>query len=461
MKRFIDRVNEFQTLTNEYNRKGSSFVVIYGRRRLGKTTLINEFCKDKRCINFLATEEEESNNIRSFKDVVAEELGNKLLKEANINNWNTIFELIADSTKEEEKLIIVIDEFQYLGKSNPAFPSILQKIWDDTLSKKNIMFIICGSLIRMMQSQVLDYSSPLYGRRTAQIKMRQIPFAYYKDFYDGISQEDLILRYSVTGGVPKYIELFEGEGSIEELIRQNILNTGSFLYEEPEFLLRNEINEVGRYFTILKTIALGKRKLGDISAAVELPQTQISSYLKTLIDLDILTRDVPVTEDNPEKSKSGLYRICDNYIYFWFRFIYPYRANIERGDTEWVLEKINLSLKSNHASFVYEDVCREDAYQRFKEEMGITRIGKWWHKKEGEIEIVALGENKEVLFGECKYSVNPKGMGDLDKLLRQSEKVVWNNADRRSRYIIYSHSGFDEALTEYAEHRDDIFLIQL
>ena len=461
MRKFIDRIKEMETLKNEYDKEGSSFVVIYGRRRLGKTTLINEFCKGKKCIQFLATEEEEQENINSFKDVVAEALDNKLLKEASISSWDTVFDVIVDNIDEKEKLIIVIDEFQYLGKSNTAFPSILQKIWDTKLQDKNVMLIVCGSLIRMMKSQVLDYSSALYGRRTSQIRMKQIPFAYYKDFYNNLPMEDQITRYAVTGGVPKYIELFTGDGDIKELIRKNILNIGSFLYEEPEFLLKNEISEVGRFFTILKTMASGKRKLADIAKAVELPQTQLTSYLKTLIELDIVTREVPVTEDNPEKSRMGLYRITDNYIYFWFRFVYPYRANIERDETDWVLDKIMTALKTNHVSFVYEDICREKVFGELRDRLGLVRIGKWWYKQDGEIEIVGIGEDKDILFGECKYSVNPKGMGVLIKLMDQSEKVQWKNNDRKNHYAIFSHSGFEENLKKYAEEHDNVILYEM
>lgn len=461
MKTFIDRINEMETLNNEYRKNGSSFVVIYGRRRLGKTTLINEFCKGKKCIPFLATEEEEQENINSFKNIVADTLDNKLLKEANVNSWDTVFDVIADKADNNEKLIIVIDEFQYLGKSNPAFPSILQKIWDTKLQDKNVMLIICGSLIRMMKSQVLDYSSALYGRRTSQIRMKQIPFAYYKDFFKDISLEDQISRYAVTGGVPKYIELFVGDGDIRDLIKQNILNTSSFLYEEPEFLLKNEIYEVGRYFTILKTIASGKRKLADISAAVEMPQSQLSSYLKTLIELDIVTREVPITEENPEKSKMGLYRITDNYIYFWFRFVYPYRAYIERNETDWVLDKIMTSIKTNHVSFVYEDICREKVFSDQRDNLKLLRIGKWWYKRDGEIEIVGIGEDKDILFGECKYSINPKGMDVLIKLMDQSQKVQWNNKDRKNHYAIFSHSGFDVDLEKYAEEHENVFLYKI
>ena len=183
MKQFVNRRKELETLRKEYSRKEASFVVIYGRRRVGKTALIKEFCKDKRSIMFLATEENETENRNAFKDAVAEALDHTLLREAQVTRWETIFDSIADQCDQaKDRLILVMDEFQYLGKANPAFPSILMKIWDEKLKDKNIMLILCGSLINMMTSQVLNYDSPLYGRRTAQIKLQQIAFEHYKEF---------------------------------------------------------------------------------------------------------------------------------------------------------------------------------------------------------------------------------------------------------------------------------------
>ena len=183
MKQFVNRRKELETLRKEYSRKEASFVVIYGRRRVGKTALIKEFCKDKRNIMFLATEENETENRNEFKDTVAEAFDHMLLREAQVTRWETIFDSIADQCDQaKDRLILVMDEFQYLGKANPAFPSILMKIWDEKLKDKNIMLILCGSLINMMTSQVLNYDSPLYGRRTAQIKLQQIAFEHYKEF---------------------------------------------------------------------------------------------------------------------------------------------------------------------------------------------------------------------------------------------------------------------------------------
>ena len=190
MKRFIDRVSEWNTLEEEYNRTGASFVVVYGRRRVGKSTLLSKFCEGKKSIFYLATEENERQNIESFQNQIAETFESSIIKNARFDRWEAIFEALVNLTDDEKKLILVIDEFQYLGMCNAAFPSILMKIWETTLKEANIMLVLCGSLIRMMTSQVLNYDSPLYGRRTAQIRMQQIPFAFYKEFMPQLNVDE-------------------------------------------------------------------------------------------------------------------------------------------------------------------------------------------------------------------------------------------------------------------------------
>ena len=219
MDYFVDREQEMETLQSEYERKGSALVILYGRRRVGKTTLISEFIKDENALFFLASEESESQNRSAFKDKAAEFIDSDLLRNADIKNWDTLFKTIMD-TPFDTKPVIVLDEFQYLGKANPAFPSIFQRIWEEILKDKSVMVILCGSLISMMESQTLAYGSPLYGRRTAQIRLKQIPFAYYKEFFPGKSRKELIEMYAVTGGVPKYIELFSESKDIYTAIQK-------------------------------------------------------------------------------------------------------------------------------------------------------------------------------------------------------------------------------------------------
>ena len=261
---------------------------------------------------------------------------------------------------QNEKKLLIIDEFPYMVNANSAFPSILQWIWDEWFQNQNIMLILCGSLIHMMEKYTLHYSSPLYGRRTGQIKLRQIDFMQYNKFYEGMCYRDLVERYAVTGGVPRYIELFNGENHIFDEIERLALSSDGLLFEEPEFLLRHEVQEIGSYFSIIKSIAAGNSKQGKIGADIGVKQTSLPKYLKTLIDMDILVREVPVTENNPEKSKMSLYRINDNFIRFWFRFIYPERGRLELGQTDYVLERIKADFSDNHVAHIYETVCRSE-----------------------------------------------------------------------------------------------------
>lgn len=460
MVKFVDREMEMDTLQGEYERSGSALVVMYGRRRVGKTTLISEFIKDKKALFFLASEESEAQNRTAFKDKAADFTGNALLKDADIKSWDTLFKAIAD-TKFETKPVIVIDEFQYIGKANPAFPSVFQRIWEEILKNTSVMVILCGSLISMMESQTLAYDSPLYGRRTAQIKLKQIPFSYYHEFFPNKSRCELIEMYSVTGGVPKYIELFSETDDVYKSIQRSVLNRSGYLYDEPHFLLQQEVTEVGSYFSVIKAIAAGNSKLSAIATTLEVKQTNLTKYLKTLIDLDILEREVPITEDNPEKSKRGLYKIKDNYIRFWFAFVYPNLSFIESGNTRIVMDKIKKGLISSHTSFVYEDVCRERMWELNAEDrwsFNFTKIGRWWDGK-NEIDIAAIDpEGKNLILGECKYWQEPVGINVLRDLERKAVEVEWNRDHRNTYYVLFSANGFTDELKELAITRDDVLL---
>lgn len=462
MSKFIDREAEMKTLEQEYKREGSSLVILYGRRRVGKTTLISEFIKNKNALFFLASEESEVQNRNAFKEKAAAFIKSDLLMDASVSSWDTIFKAIMD-TSFDAKPVIVIDEFQYIGKSNPAFPSVFQRIWEEILKNKSVMVILCGSLISMMESQTLNYDSPLYGRRTAQIKLKQIPFRYYKQFFPGKDENALIEMYSVTGGVPKYIELFRESDNIYEAIEQSILNPSGYLYDEPYFLLQQEVSEIGSYFSLIKAIAAGNSKLSAISTVLETKATSLTKYLKTLIDLDILEREVPVTEDNPEKSKKGLYKIKDNYLRFWFAFVYPNLSFIESGNGEIVLSKIRKGLISTHTAFVYEDVCREKMWQLNAEEkwdFHFSKLGRYWDNQT-EIDIAAIDpEGKNLILGECKYWSEPVGINILTALEEKGKTVEWNRQSRNTFYVLFSSGGFTKELEELAKVRKDVLLVK-
>lgn len=460
MDHFVDRKQELETLQNEYKRKGSSLVVLYGRRRVGKTTLISEFIKDKEALFFLASEESEAQNRTAFQDKAADFTGNDLLRHAEIRNWDTVFRAIID-TPFKDKPIIVLDEFQYLGRSNPAFPSVFQRIWEELLKNKSVMVILCGSLISMMESQTIVYGSPLYGRRTAQIRLKQIPFAYYRSFFPHKNRRELIEMYSVTGGVPKYIESFSESADLYSGIQESILNRSGYLYDEPHFLLQQEVSEIGSYFSIIKAIAAGNSRLSAISTVLETKATGLTKYLKTLIDLDIVEREVPVTEENPEKSKKGLYKIKDNYLRFWFAFIYPNMSLIESGHSRIVMDKIKKNLVPGHIAFVYEDVCRERMWQLNADDtwpFHFSKLGRYWDAK-AKIDIAALDpEGRNLILGECKYWQKPAGISILRDLEKKAENVTWEKDRRKIWYVLFSSSGFTEGLQELAHARNDLLL---
>lgn len=458
----MNRHDELRFLESQYTTSGSSLVIVYGRRRIGKTHVLKAFVQHKPALYFLATEEPERENLINFTRLVASFTQNALLSKGADFSWDDVITVFRDYQPHTKK-ILIIDEFQYLGKVNNAFPSVFQRIWDTVLKESNVMVVLCGSLINMMESQTLSHESPLYGRRTGQIRMKQIPFLHYGEFFPTKSEVELIEYYAVTGGVPKYVEAFQGATSVYDAIKVHILTRQSYLYEEPLFLLEKEVSETASYFAIIKTIAQGHHKLAHIAAALAVPQTRLTKYLATLISLDLVARQVPITDSNPEKSKKGLYFLTDNFIEFWFKFVYPYRSFIEMGDLEYVINKIRTDFVPRHVSNVFERVCLEKLWQKNRlEELPFKalKIGRWWSGAE-EIDLIGLNEDsKEALFCECKYTEAPVDDDTFYALLQKAKSVEWHNSERREYYALCSKSGFTARVRELAERRKDIVLVE-
>ncbi|MDK2906930.1 MAG: uncharacterized protein PWQ66_891 [Petrotoga sp.] len=441
--KFVDRIDEIKFLEKEYKRKTSSFIVLYGRRRVGKTRLIKEFIKNKDSVYFLATEESEAENIKTFQNILYSKYKIPLLDNNKLLSWNDLFYIIS-TLKLEKKLIIVIDEFQYLLKSNKGFSSILQKSWDEYLKDKSIMLIISGSALSMIKREVLSYSSPLYGRRTSQMNLKPIKFKYFKEFFEN-KNIDLIKLYSLTGGIPKYVEILELKENIYDTIKENFLNVNSYLFEEPYFLLEKELKDIGSYFSIIKAIANGNNKLSKISTSLGIKQTSLSYYLNNLIELDILEREVPILEKNPQTSKKGIYKIKDNFLNFWFKFIYPYKSYIEIGNIDFVMNIIKKSFIERHVSFIYEDISKEkliDLNLNDKLPVKLSKIGRWWDKNL-EIDIVGVDrENKPILFGECKYTKKPVDLDVYYALVEKSKKLLKDNNQNNLYFAFFSYNGY-------------------
>lgn len=456
--KFIGRKKELESLEREYKRK-SGFVVIYGRRRVGKTTLIKQFISDKKALYFLANEESNRQNLNRFTEKTAEFTEQPYIAQSRFENWQSIFRVLS-SYRPDEKKILVIDEFQYLAGSDSAFPSVFQEVWDEILMDKNVMVILCGSLISLMTSQVLSHSSPLYGRRTAQIRLNPLRFEEIRVAMPEKSYTELTELYAVTGGVPKYMDFFDNEHSLWENVSKSILDRSGFLYEEPAFLLEKEVRETINYFSVMKAIAAGNHKLSAIAGVLEMKSTSLTPYLNTLSELFLIEKRIPVTESNPEKSKKGLYYINDNFINFWFRFVYPFRSDLEMDNDEYVLNRIKNTFTENHVSFVFESVSRE-LFQKCCVEGLIdfrpSRTGSYWNSNT-EIDVVSVDDENNCIFaGECKYYQKPVPADVLFDLQKKTESLQ-EFKNRKIIYGIFSKSGFEKRLTETAEKNKDVYL---
>lgn len=464
--KFIGREDELLRLNNEYV-NDSSFVVIYGRRRVGKTTLIKEFIKNKTAFYFLATEEIESQSIKRMAGVIARQTNNSLLQKAVFTDWLDLFQTIADYEAGKKK-VLVIDEFPYLVKTNPAFPSILQNAWDEILKEKNVMLILSGSFIGMMQKYALSYDSPLYGRRTSQIRLTPLPFTdIYSSTY--LTFDKAVEQYSVTGGIPKYLEFFENNHELMHELKKNVLSKSGFLYEEPFFLLKSEAMTAVNYFSIIKVIADGNHKLGKIAGFLGQESSALTPYISTLVELGFVEKRTPITEKYPKKSRKGLYFIADNFIRFWFRYVYPYKGELELDNIQIVIDEINKDFNTKFVAFVYEDICKEifaTLCKNGKILFSPSRIGSYWlndYDSDTEIDVMSIdSKNKRIFAGECKYHIKPV---DAPVYFDLKEKITNSNEIRKTFpgydiiYGIFSKSGFTQRLMDIAKENQGLLLI--
>jgi AAA+ ATPase superfamily predicted ATPase len=444
---FIDRDDELNMLEDRWHSNRAEFLVIYGRRRVGKTELMTKFAKDKRSVYLLATYQSEKDIIRRFSNRLAEYFGDELVLMNPYEDWDSLFTYLCDKTK-DERIIIIFDELPYLIERNRAFTSIIQRYWDEELSKTKIFLMLCGSSVSMMETEVLGYKSPLYGRRTGQMKIDPLRFIDAVKFFPNYDIDDKVRTYAVLGGLPAYLLEFNPKEGMMENIYVNFLRKDRFLYGEVMFLLREELKEPRNYFSILKSIAIGKRKLNEIAQTSMLERNLVGKYLGVLKDLNIVKREVPVTERNPARSKKGLYFIQDNYIRFWFSFVYPNLDLIETGETGRV-ERIIGDNFEKYVSLSFEDLAKELLLKLC--EIRFTRIGSWWHG-EDEIDLVALNENEEkILFGECKWRNTKLDKSVYEKLIERKEKVRWKDRNRKEYFALFSKSGFTNAMKKLAE----------
>ena len=465
---FIGREAELKFLQDKYTEERGQFIVLYGRRRVGKTETLREFCKDKPHVFFSCTQTTDLVQLRNFS--------NRMFKEdipaknyiSEFADWEKAFRAVLDLPYGNQKKLLVIDEFPYMCRGNKSIPSILQNLWDAELRDRNVMIILCGSAMSFIEKELLSEKNPLYGRATGIYKMREMGFYDAVKFFPEYSDRDKVLTYAALGGIPHYLRQWNPKLSVDENIKRNILTKGCILYSEVEFLLHQELRETPIYNSIIEAVALGNTKLNDISQKSLLEDTaKTSVYLKNLIELGIVEREFSVDAKIKERANSGrgTYRLTDNFFRFWYAFGFANYSQLEDGDVDGVYEYVVKPALHEFASFAFEDVCREFVRMLQKKNelpFRYSKMGRWMGKTtvrdekasdglrtaETEIDLLCLGKDaKEYLVGECKFKGVPFSYSEyLDTLA----KLTPLKEKSKFYYALFSESGFDQKISDCA-----------
>ncbi|PKN97697.1 MAG: hypothetical protein CVU43_17070 [Chloroflexi bacterium HGW-Chloroflexi-5] len=451
---FINRNAELEQLSQLYNSDRAELFVLYGRRRVGKTELLRAFCGDKPHIFFIATLSSDTEQLATFSQQIYGFSHSEVPAGFTFPSWDAAFQALADFPT-QPRPIIILDEFTYLISGNKAIPSILQKVWDEKLKNTKLMLVLCGSYIGMMETEVLGYQAPLYGRRTASTLLRPLDLPSSSLFFPHYSHEEQFLAWAVLGGMPYYLRTFNDSQNIFSNIRQHILDaqTGA-LFNEPRLLLMEELREPRNYFSILRAIAQGRTRLNEITQASGVSEvTAVARYLDILQQMRLITRRVPATENQPEKSKKGIYQIDDHFLRFWFRYIQPNQSGLDLGLADAILKQRILPDLDHFVSTAFEEAAIAFT-ARLAQTGGLTflpeRIGGWWDR-DAEIDVLAINQTeKTALVGECKWSVSLVGTNILDDLKQKSQVLMNDYGIQKVQFALFARIGFTPALEEKA-----------
>lgn len=454
----IGRKEELKKLETMYLSPKFEFLTMYGRRRIGKTTILKKFASKYPSIFFSAQEKNDSLNLFDFSKLLQTYFEGHFI--SSFSNWENAFEYISNKS-DTQKIVLIIDEFPFLAEPNPSIKSILQHTIDHVWKDKNIFLILCGSSVSFMLNDVMGYKSPLYGRITGNMEIK--PFDYYESaaFFPDYNDTDKALVYGILGGVPRYLEAFNPNLSLEENVKSNLLTEGSFLNDEPQTLLRIELREPAIYNSILESISNGCNKITEISDRIHEDRSKCSKYMITLKTLRLIEKHIPCTE--PESSKKGIYEITDNYYKFWYRYLFTNQnyysmLGLDLSCSE-IFENIN-----DYMGSVFETICQQyliRAAKQHKLPFIPYQIGKWWGnnpliKAQDDIDILALDKSGEKgLFCECKFRNKPMPMEEYDDLVIASGIFT---RIKEKHLIFFSKSGYTEPVKERAAREGTILL---
>ncbi|MDR2670541.1 MAG: ATP-binding protein [Oscillospiraceae bacterium] len=472
---FVGRDAELTFLQERYEAPGGQLVVLYGRRRVGKTETLRMFCRDKAHVFYACREVADAEQLRAFSERVLKAGVPAARYVRAFANWETALGSVADLPAAGGKKLLILDEFPYMCRGNAAIPSLLQNLWDETLKAQDVMLILCGSAMSFIEKKLLSEKNPLYGRATGIYKMTAMPFYDAVKFFPAYSDTDKVLAYAALGGIPHYLRQFDPGLPLGDNIRRHILTKGSVLYSEIEFFTRQELRETALYNTLLEAVALGNTQLGDIHGKTQIDKAKISVYLKNLMELEIVTREFSVLSGTKEKAASsrGLYRLTDHFFRFWFHFVFPNLSELETGDADGIYRYVVQPQLDAFASLAFEDICR--AYLRHKNRTNelpfrFTKLGRWWGKAqrtvsgrretyETEIDVMAVDRDADnYLIGECKFR---NAALDLPEYRSLTGKFRPPKPNAACHTYLFSKSGFTEDLLALAARDGSVSCLTL
>lgn len=452
---FVGRHQELEQLNQAYQENDFQFTVIYGRRRIGKTSLINEFLKDKKAIYYVALEENAEDNLKRFSDAISIFKNTDQGGKEKFANFEECFKEIT-RLAQKQRVILIIDEFPYLAKAYPIISSMLQSYIDHEFKETNLFLILCGSSMSFMERQVLGYQSPLYGRRTLALKLEPFKLSEAHEMLPKLSKEDAFIINTVCGGVPQYLSYMSDSMSVADNIKKNFLTKSGRLFDEPNNLLQQELRDPTNYNSIINAIASGASKHSKIAQSAHLQTGPLTTYLNNLIDLGIVEKKLPVTEQKKSRSKNIVYRICDGMFRFWYTFVGKQTDLIERGLTDLAWVKVQKSL-SDFMGPEFEKYSQDFMWSQDMNEKIVPNpfihLGNWWGTdkrthQQVELDIVGFSDDeRDGYFGECKWKNEPIPRSVLEKLIANSEIFKYPI----KHYYLFSKSGFTDSCRELAE----------
>lgn len=452
---FVGRHQELEQLNQAYQENDFQFTVIYGRRRIGKTSLINEFLKDKKAIYYVALEENAEDNLKRFSDAISIFKNTDQGGKEKFANFEECFKEIT-RLAQKQRVILVIDEFPYLAKAYPTISSMLQSYIDHEFKETNLFLILCGSSMAFMERQVLGYQSPLYGRRTLALKLEPFKLSEAHEMLPKLSKEDAFIINTVCGGVPQYLSYMSDSMSVADNIKKNFLSKSGRLFDEPNNLLQQELRDPTNYNSIINAIASGASKHSKIAQSAHLQTGPLTTYLNNLIDLGIVEKKLPVTEQKKSRSKNIVYRICDGMFRFWYTFVGKQTDLIERGLTDLAWAKVQKNL-SDFMGPEFEKYSQDFMWSQDMNEKIVPNpfihLGNWWGTdkrthQQVELDIVGFSDDeRDGYFGECKWKNEPIPRSVLEKLIANSEIFKYPI----KHYYLFSKSGFTDSCRELAE----------